>query len=102
MCVYICRYICICAYIHAYIHASWILDILRWILFVFFHWIFCVGSWILDLVVVDPMYENMWVGSCIHIVCWFFLYSGSFTIAIWICILPLDLRVFCFCSNFGH
>ena len=24
----------------------------------------------------------MWVGSCIHIVCWFFLYSGSFAIAI--------------------
>ena len=31
---------CICAYMHAYIHASWILDLLCWILFVFFHWIF--------------------------------------------------------------
>ena len=33
--------------------------------------------------------ENMWVGSCIHIVCWFFLYSGSFAIAFWIfCVCP--------------
>ena len=31
---------CICTYIHAYIHSSWILDLLCWILFVFFHWIF--------------------------------------------------------------
>ena len=30
----------ICAYIHAYIHASWILDLLCWILFAFFHCIF--------------------------------------------------------------
>ena len=31
----------------------------------------------------------MWVGSCIHIVCWLFLYSGSFAIAIWIfCVCP--------------
>ena len=33
--------------------------------------------------------ENMWVGSCIHIVCWLFLYSGSFATAIWIfCVCP--------------
>ena len=31
----------------------------------------------------------MWVGSCIHIVCWFFPYSGSFAIAFWIfCVCP--------------
>ena len=30
----------ICTYIHAYIHASWILELLCWILFVFFHWMF--------------------------------------------------------------
>ena len=51
---------CICTYIHAYIHSSWILDLLCWILFVFFHWISecsvsvacvaqakkpCCGSW---------------------------------------------------------
>ena len=38
--VYTYIYMGICTYIHAYIHASWILDRLRWILFVFFHWIF--------------------------------------------------------------
>ena len=30
----------ICAYIHTYIHASWILDLLCWILFVLFHWVY--------------------------------------------------------------
>ena len=38
--VYTYIYMCICTYIHAYIHASWILDLLCWILVVFFHWIF--------------------------------------------------------------
>ena len=40
MCEYIYPCVCICAHIHAYIHASWILDLLCWILFVFFHWMF--------------------------------------------------------------
>ena len=31
---------CICTYIHAYIHASWIFDLLCWILLVCSHWIF--------------------------------------------------------------
>ena len=56
-------------------------------------WIFFVGSsyihasWILDLL------------------CWIFIHTcildlGSFVLDL-ICILPLDLRMFCFCSLFG-
>ena len=40
ICVNTYIYVCICAHIHAYIHASCILDLLCWILFVFFHWMF--------------------------------------------------------------
>ena len=47
----------LCTYIHAYIHASWILDLLCWILFVFLccryrccqYWIFSSPCWILSV-----------------------------------------------------
>ena len=75
----------ICAYIHAYIHASWILDLLCWILFVFFHWIFCVGSWILDLVQLDVL-----VYRVLNLLFW-----------ILFVFFHLGVRMFCFCSLFG-
>ena len=44
------------------------------------------------------IYVHMYIHTCIH-TC--ILDLGSFVLDL-ICILPLDLRVFCFCSHFGY